>query len=635
MKLLLFSIVVLYVLAMATAETAETETISDMKATVAKLLTTIQGMQFTQDKGFLPPFHWQEIKGFTPGHTFMNFKGGIGARTCRRDLTMLDNNAALGSALLSTSLEVVEMGLATPNQGLITDALNGILACHDSNYPGKMPIYAFWPMKYNSQLHLYYQAPPNIFQITKTFGSFSQGAEKFFDTIPVLGPAIYKKYFAKFLHSPQAPSVTIPSDFDTSMYALVLGSRLKQTFPSLFSKWLNTSSDLAGLANYMDMYAYKPFSTKANESSIDPRTYYWLRPYLLKKQADAKARGMKASVSLATTWVTNLGRNNQLFPWISMPYNVNNVEIGVLADVVYGLSLAIVNKITSSTSWFNTKVQQIYLNSAEVVAFGMDSGVHFNRVDLTALYYPYELYMPWFAAKARFTLTKSPKNQFAVMDKVRGILETSLRGSCWNYITKKAVTSGTQAYWDGWLGMGDDHPSPDDRLFVTGIALGTIVDIWSVGNYRNGTKCVYKWDPKAPQAAKDLATKAANFLQAEIFGNKYRKDNCATDEDAKTPYLIPHTFPANVNVRVNGSKVNPSTSPSTMLGDIDLVSAVQGIIDEKTYQALLKQPRFGIPFSQTAYLGMNAEPFACWNIPAATYLVTMIGMAKYVAAMTC
>jgi hypothetical protein len=279
-------------------------------------------------------------------------------------------------------------------------------------------------------------------------------------------------------------------------------------------------------------------------------------------------------------------------------------------------------------------MQQMYLNSAEVVAFSIDSGIHFQRVDLTAFYYPYELYMMWFAAKARFTLTKA-KNPFPVMDKVKGILEGTLRGKGWDYIVKKAVVYKDEAYWDGWLGMGDDSPSPDDRLFVTGIALGTIVDTWSIGSSRNGTKCVYKWDSNAPQLAKDLATKAATFLQREIFAGNYRIDNCATDEDAKSPFLIPHTFPANVVHRVNGTKVNPATSPQSMLGDIDLVSAVQGLIDETTYQQMLKQVRFETTFNQTAYTGMNTTPFACWNIPAATYLVTMIGMAKYVAAMTC
>jgi len=242
--------------------------------------------------------------------------------------------------------------------------------------------------------------------------------------------------------------------------------------------------------------------------------------------------------------------------------------------------------------------------------------------------------MMWFAAKARFTLTKG-KNLYPVQDQVKGILEATLRGKGWDYIVQKAVVNSDVAYWDGWLGMDDDSPSPDDRLFVTGIALGTIVDTWSIGSARNGTKCVYKWDSMAPKSAIDLATKAANFLQREIFAGNYRTDNCATDEDAKSPYLIPHTFPANVVRRVNGSKVDPTTSPQTMLGDIDLVSAVQGLVDENTYQQMLKQVRFEVPFNQTAYKGMNATPFACWNIPAATYLVTMIGMAKYVAAMTC
>jgi len=294
-----------------------------------------------------------------------------------------------------------------------------------------------------------------------------------------------------------------------------------------------------------------------------------------------------------------------------------------------------VNQITPDTTWFNSNMQQVYLNSAEVASFAITSGIQYKRVDIVSLYYPYEIYLSWFMGKARSMLTKI-KNPYPVMNQVYSLFDSTLKGPGYNYIVSKAINGNNdQVYWDGWLGMGDDTPSPDDRIFVTGMTLGVIMDTFTTGAYRNGTSCGYKWESNAPQSAKDLARKAANFLNSEIFGSNYRIDNCATCQDVKTTVALSYTFPSNVAQWINGTKVDPSTAPSSYLGNTALMTAVQGVLDESVYQTMLKQTRFGVTAAQLEFQGFDANPFACWNIPSGTYLVTMIGLAKYISASTC
>ena len=50
---------------------------------------------------------------------------------------------------------------------------------------------------------------------------------------------------------------------------------------------------------------------------------------------------------------------------------------------------------------------------------------------------------------------------------------------------------------------------------------------------------------------------------------------------------------------------------------------------------MMKQSRFGVPFSATAFKGLNANPFVCWNIPVLTHAHAMSALAKFAAVSSC
>ena len=78
-------------------------------------------------------------------------------------------------------------------------------------------------------------------------------------------------------------------------------------------------------------YAYQPFSADINSDIIDPRTFFFARNFV------QEARANNQKLSLITTWIQNIDEQRELFKKkVSMPFNLNNVDVTVAANSVYG-----------------------------------------------------------------------------------------------------------------------------------------------------------------------------------------------------------------------------------------------------------------------------------------------------------
>src|SRR5690606_11441007 len=71
---------------------------------------------------------------------------------------------------------------------------------------------------------------------------------------------------------------------------------------------------------------------------LDPRSYYALRGLLEESAA-------QPDVALVTTWMMGLERDRGEFGRVAMPFNVNNVDLSVSSNFLYGLVRAVVGNV--------------------------------------------------------------------------------------------------------------------------------------------------------------------------------------------------------------------------------------------------------------------------------------------------
>jgi hypothetical protein len=103
----------------------------------------------------------------------------------------------------------------------------------------------------------------------------------------------------------------IPADFDDTSASLALGGLLKHNFPDLYRQWHSVNSNFGFLSHAYVKYSYQPFVQDSHNdtviNSIDPRTYFWMRSWLLQKNLST------SNLKLLTTWIQNIAQTKQLW----------------------------------------------------------------------------------------------------------------------------------------------------------------------------------------------------------------------------------------------------------------------------------------------------------------------------------
>ncbi len=161
----------------------------------------------------------------------------------------------------------------------------------------------------------------------------------------------------------------IPPDFDDTYLNLGLGatlSNLKNQYPKVYNSWLSNNTEINRLAEVTSKYAYRPFDLDLDKNVIDTRTYFWSREFIYEAQSAGQP------LALITTWIQNIGEQRVLKEErVSMPFNINNVDVTVCANSIYGItSGSIFNTNDFGTLFLNTPdLQHIYLNSTKLSKF--------------------------------------------------------------------------------------------------------------------------------------------------------------------------------------------------------------------------------------------------------------------------
>jgi hypothetical protein len=463
----------------------------------------------------------------------------------------------------------------------------------------------------------------------------------------------------------------IPSDSDDTGCGLALGLKLKNSpFSAIYNTWALKNSDLATSMSSYKKFSYKPFSTDINENLIDPRTYYWLRGFL-EEQAAQKNTGL----ALITTWFQNMELCQKQAPAVRMPFDVNNVDASVIANALFGIFFAsdfpplfptillspylpsslflpsssptpllplshrphLVHTHLGMTStlleggnlsWFDSEVQSLYQDSANLLSWILRNNTLANRPDLVLVYYPpiYDFY--WFTARLSFLLNNPPHAlPFPVLVKTRDMLQKLLESYGTDQLLAKIKTcDATGACWDDFLGNADSPPSYSDRLFSTSIALNALIDTWTTAT--PGRRVL---KPGIPSVVLSAIKKGVTWLDSWVLNGKYSPENVFFSGSMKSPsFSLPFSYPSNFHMWLNGTPA--SCSYNVTFNSDNLISAISGYVQPAEYEKLLHAKCFNQALP-TQYPGMNCPDcyFPYWSAPALTYAAAMGALSKFIS----
>ena len=242
----------------------------------------------------------------------------------------------------------------------------------------------------------------------------------------------------------------IPGDFDDTFVNIGLGALLKQythISKAPYKAWLQDNPTISEATAALKEYAYKPFSKEIDCNTIDPRTYFYTRDFLLQASDP---------LALVATWALNISESKKLFDKnYRIPLNVNNVDLTVCSNVVYGITAAVLAQLEDTETWFeDDDLQMIYENSSALIAWEIERNFS-SRPDLALTYYPSVYNFYWFTARTLNLLNSADRLPYPVMERVREKLMKALRSSATESILNSTITDGGYSYFDGFLGDAD------------------------------------------------------------------------------------------------------------------------------------------------------------------------------------
>lgn len=248
----------------------------------------------------------------------------------------------------------------------------------------------------------------------------------------------------------------IPADFDDTSVNLGLGTLLKNYSAAnekdFFQRWWTNNTNFTNALQALKLYAYRPLSSNNDSNTIDPRTYFYMRDYLYRLKEENRP------AAFVPTWVHNISSSihNTLIHHVNykMPFYLNNVDLTVSTNVVYGIVSAALAGLGDVSQWFDADLQMVVLNTTDVIAWAIE-GNFSSRPDLALTYYPSVYNFYWFTSRTLNLLSSRDSLPFPVLGGVRDRLAAAMRGSATNRILKAATWEGDHAYFDDFLGDGD------------------------------------------------------------------------------------------------------------------------------------------------------------------------------------
>jgi hypothetical protein len=236
----------------------------------------------------------------------------------------------------------------TEHLSLAIDAINTF---HDHNQnDSTVPLMTFWSQVYNKTTNVWQSTPDNLRYLFMDVDKNLEIIEKLLEALGIKNVA---KLIEKLITTSESfeEAFEIPADFDDTYLNIGLGVQLKllqDKYPSIYPRWEQINSNMKKLIDLTLRYAYRPASENIDQSIIDPRTYFWIRDFIQDNP----------QVILPTTWAQNITEVRKIAHLgVRMPFNLNNVDVTVSANVLYGITSAIIYDLMDFKDYFNQDMQ--------------------------------------------------------------------------------------------------------------------------------------------------------------------------------------------------------------------------------------------------------------------------------------
>ena len=221
--------------------------------------------------------------------------------------------------------------------------------------------------------------------------------------------------------------------------------------PVPFQHWKGNNTNITGMFQAMKKYAYRPFGS-GDTATIDPRTYFYMREYLHSLDA-------KHPAAFVTTWVHTISEDYETRFSFGMPFHVNNIDLTVEANAVYGITAAVVASLADPAEWFDQDLQIIYENTTSFITHMIQRNFS-SRPDLVLAYYPSIYNFYWFVSRTFHLLetytSAGHSLPYTVLTRVMERLSFTLRGNVTHDLLFRAVREESGlVYFEDFLGADD------------------------------------------------------------------------------------------------------------------------------------------------------------------------------------
>lgn len=621
---------------------------------IASLQADVYSAQWNDSMPYVFPIGFGHDQGRFQNNIHINLNGPPPMTKARRDVATPDNNMFVTTFVMDSLYTVDDLFFSSPSavspgpvqplsDGSMASALQSCLSNHDHYHPSSAPIFGFWPQKLIATMEgfVWKQWSINLAGPARDGKFVIDVLRIMFDMIG-LGP-LYNKIVGQLetLFDKMLFRFSIPADADDTSTLLALTRQVylqRQRSPWAWATWSDSGFDINEAFSIYGKYAYCPASSDPLANSIDPRSYFWARPFL-NSLSDPEA-------CVVTTWFESFdyiaGIWNGTLTGPLIPFNVNNIDPTVGANSLYAMSSML---LLNHSAWFNGTARKLYVTTAKFVAWALSNQPTQQRADLEMLYYPPVVNLVYFVARHvhmlnSYVVAGNPL-PFSEMIEARNLLTKALRiggmqwlqGNAHNNCDSPNGPSAKEACWEGFLGQGDKNannqstPHADDRFFTTAVALNALLDTWSVRT--PNASHAFSWMQTTPAEAKLLAAGAVRYLfraaqnESTVYENGFFSGSVKGFADL--PFFVPPNTIINMS---NGETFTCATYNSSDIGDATYF-AVRGQMSDAAFNAVLRNGCAGNPMI-TNFTGYNdpKAAFPYWSSVPLSKAFGMMALAK-------
>ena len=598
--------------------------IKKINHTIKELEKSVISEQSKKDVQFrtFPP-RFNEIEGIFKSYIHINNSGdrnNIPQYILREKFKCMDMNMFVTNFVLTIFAESYELGAIDLRKDIFIKGFKGMAQFRDKNYKDEIPIYTFWRQKnfgdywgqYPDTMVGLMENQPNTKGIIKMCKRL--GLNRIAEFLEM-----FNGYWDMF-----SQAYIIPSDLDDTFTSLALTSYLKYfNIPEFKSAWEDKNKNIKGLFNEIKRFVYKPFSSEDPTNPLDPRTYFWIHDYVIKKKNENKL-----DISIPMTWLWSWEQEKLSFKHVSIPFHGNNIDMNVVSNFLYGISnLVIYDK--ESNQYFDDEFLKIVESVGDLLEYVVESGIVHKRNDITLLYYPSVWDFYWMVSRISSLVrnNKEKLNQSTDIAKlllnINDKLNTVMKKNTVDYVISQLQfkNNNKQAFVVEFLGNYANKTNNEDAVFATGLAFNTLINMFT---HKQDRKIVY--DTDASEGIKLIIDQMANFLissNSELFVSK---EGAFFSGSVHTSYSgLPYYYPADFFKYFNGTSFTPDDYTKI---DRTASVSVYKYLTEEEFNLQLKRKHYGKEVPTKADFFAN-QTFPFWSAPAITESLSLLGLSKY------